>query len=396
MSGNTAVGAPTVLFLSSQNSFYDYAFSMSGTYNSRCAVTNTFWQLSSMKCALPYVPTAVPIAFAPTTCKPTIATYWTLVQTPCSNCGNTGVDHCDVSGYKNGYTKYQIPLFQNSAGNNLATTCVYNANQRLGGSSSVPNGITNIATLRQNCLNSGVGLEISPTNTTLNFLPRFPGVYKLNYTVADGCNPPKTVQVTVKAQCITQMTTPNFIKTATTVGYYCQGNPSSTSEEANGAFQVINLHTTFIGTSSLSVSSNPYMPTNPTGCAIPTTTTYSCKTAETHVNALKVYGITTGSTNQQSTTSQSNMQSCCKCLYGMSTINAQQQTLVVERQAQSGYQGFSGDNSVAMLAEEVSEEVVSQSVTPAVVVAPLGILLVASAVANMALVMRRRRSDLPT
>jgi len=90
------------------------------------------------------------------------------------------------------------------------------------------------------------------------------------------------------------------------------------------------------------------------------------------------------------------MQSCCKCLYGMSTINAQQQTLVVEKQSQSGFQGFSGDNSVAMLAEEVSEEVVSQSVTPAVVVAPLGILLVASAVANMALVMRRRRSDLPT
>jgi hypothetical protein len=272
---------------------------------------------------------------------------------------------------------------------------VWDANARLGGSSSVPNGITNIATLRQNCQISGVGLEISPQNATLNFVPRFPGVYQLNYTVADGCNPPKTVQVTVKAQCVTQMTTPSFLKTATTVGYYCQGNPSSTSDEANGAFQVVNLHSTFINTDSLSVSSDPFMPNNPTGCAIPTTTTYSCKTAETLVNTLKVYGITTGSTNQQSSTAQNNMQSCCKCLFGMSTINAQQQTLIVEKQS-AGFQGSSGDNSVAMLAEEVSEEVVSQSVTPAVVVAPLGILLVASAIANMALVMRRRRSDLPT
>merc|ERR1711907_519936 len=283
-----------------------------------------------------------------------------------------------------------IPQFLNSNGQTLSTTCVYNANQRLGGSSTVPNGIANIATLRQNCGISGVGLELTASNSTLNFLPRFPGAYKLNYTIADGCNPPKTVQVTVKAQCITQMTTPSFIRTATTVGYYCQGNPSSSAEEANGGFQVVNLHSTFINTDSQSVSSNPFSPSNPTGCSIPTTTTYSCKTAETHVNTLKVYGITTGSSNQQSTTSQANMQSCCKCLYGTSTINAQQQTLVVERQSQSGYKGFSGDNSVAMLAEEV----VSQSATPAVVVAPLGILLVASAVANMALVMRRRRSDL--
>merc|ERR1711907_314524 len=70
------------------------------------------------------------------------------------------------------------------------------------------------------------------------FPATLPWTYKLNYTIADGCNPPKTVQVTVKAQCITQMTTPSFIRTATTVGYYCQGNPSSSAEEANGGFQV--------------------------------------------------------------------------------------------------------------------------------------------------------------
>jgi hypothetical protein len=378
--GSSQTGVPTVLYLSSAFRFYDYAFEVDGMYSSSCAVKETFWQLSSLQCALPYKPVATPLPFTPAMCKPSITNMWTLVSTPCTNCGNGALDQCNtIAGYSEGFIPYGIPApFKDT--NNFK--CIYNSGGRLYGQH-----VPYIANLQQNCITSGVGLEgpTSNSNSTLNFIPSFPGVYKLNYTVADGCQPPQTTTITINARCVTKMTTPTFISTQVSVGYYCQGQRDSSSVSAAGAFETVKLDQAFIHKFSVSQSSAAWMPAQPNGCVLPQNTPLTCTTAESKANALTVYGISSG---------QSNMKGCCKCLFGMSIIDATAtKAFIATRAIENAAQRQ--ERQVAVLAEEVAQSSVSSSVSPVTVVGPLAVLLVASVVANMALVSRRRRDSLP-
>jgi hypothetical protein len=382
--GSSQTGVPTVLFLSSAFRFYDYAFEVDGVYSSSCTVKDTFWQLSMLQCALPYKPVATPLPYTPAMCKPQITNRWTLVSTPCTNCGNGALDQCNtIAGYSDfgaltGYTKYAIPAPFSSS----SFSCIYGSGGRLYGQH-----VPYISNLQQNCQISGVGLEgpSGNTNTTLNFVPSFPGTYKLNYTVFDGCQPPQTTTITINARCVTKMTTPAFISTQISVGYYCQGQRNSAQVQAAGSFETVMLDKAFIHTFSVSQSSAAWMPSQPNGCVLPQSTPLTCTTAEAKANALTVYGISSG---------QSNMKGCCKCLFGMSIIDATAtKSLIATRAIENAAQRQ--ERQVAVLAEEVAQSTVSNSVSPVAVVGPLAVLLIASVVANMALVSRRRRDSLP-
>jgi hypothetical protein len=313
-------------------------------------------------------------------CKPTITNRWTLVSTPCTNCGNGALDQCNtITGYSEGFTKYNIPA---PFSDNSQFSCIYGSSGRLYGQH-----VPYIANLQQNCATSGVGLEgpSSNSNSSLQFIPQFPGVYKLNYTVFDGCQPPQTTTITINARCVTKMTAPTFISTQISVGYYCNGQRSSSAVQAAGQFETVKLDQAFIQKFSVSENSAAWMPAQPNGCVLPQNTPLTCTTAEAKANALIVYGISSG---------QSNMKGCCKCLYGMSIIDATAtKSFIATRAIENAV--HRQERQVAVLAEEVSQSSVSNSVSPVTVVGPLAVLLVASVVANMALVSRRRRDSLP-
>jgi hypothetical protein len=311
--------------------------------------------------------------------------WWTIIQTPCASCtslkqngfrSNGIVDNCNIPLYWGGYTNYVKPTVVDVNNQQLPWSCVWNTNGRLYGP-----GVPNIATLQNSCTVSGIGLE-TRAYPGMKFVPNFPGVYVLNYTVYDGCNPTQTVQVQVTAQCVTNMTQPTMTTNEYSVNFQCS-NTTGTNPTGPGSFPTINLMTTFIATPSVSVASPPHWPGAFTqSCPLPSSSALTCSGAQQLVDsnpALQVYGVPAG---------QSSFKQCCKCLFGMSIVTASSQsvqTLQVVQPQQASHQALFAQESVQGVATD-------SSVSPASVVVPLAGLLVVSMVANIAVVTRRRRN----
>jgi len=303
------MGVPTVLFTSSEYGFRNAFFEVTGSYNTRCAVQSTFWQMTSMQCALPYVPTYTIVPPQPVACKPRVVAYWTVQQTPCGSCpaGSNGQTKplCEFQQYRNFQkTRYQVPTTRDA--NNNAWSCVYSSNGRLANQQST-----------DWCTVAGVGLE-GVDGTNARFTPMFPGTYKLNYTVVDGCNPPKVYPVTITARCITQAKMP-VVPNAVT-NYYCGGNPHSTASNAAGAFQSVDLWALSHKQINIVEGSSFQSPTpqDITGVCYVAPTIYTCTTLRSYFNNLN-FGdfITSGASNPVN----DQFKQCCNCLYSLTIIN---------------------------------------------------------------------------
>jgi len=302
------LGVPTVLFTSSEYGFRNAYFQVAGSYNTRCAVQSTFWQMTSMQCALPYVPTYTIVPPQPVACKPKVSAYWTIQQTPCGACpkqsNGQSVPYCEFSQFRNygvaGRGKYAVPTTRDA--NNQAWTCVYNNNKRLAGQQNL-----------QWCSVAGVGLE-GLDGTNAQFTPRFPGTYKLNYTIVDGCNPPKVYSVTITAKCVTQAKMP-VVPNAVT-NFYCQGDPQSTATNVAGAFQKVDLWALShkqINIVEGSTFSNP-TPQDITGVCYVAPTIYTCTSLRTYFNTLNFQPFIDSSVSDE-------FKQCCNCLYSLTIIN---------------------------------------------------------------------------
>merc|ERR1711871_1382502 len=304
--GSSSAGVPTVLYTSTEYGFRNAFFSVQGSYTTDYNVKSTFWQLSKMACALPYNPTYSIRYPAPKMCKPKVTAYWTIASTPCGYCPKTKLPLCQFAEYQN-YISYTRPTTMMNGNNNIWPTCVYATNQRLAAVKDA-----------QFCTTSGEGLQ-TEDGPTVRFMPNFPGKYVLNYTVADGCNPSSTTQVTITAQCVTKTVQPTL--NSMNSDFYCDGKNDYNADVHSGKFQQIDLrkmahyYPNFVSSSSFNAPT-PFDVSQKCS-VIPARLT--CKGLETKFNGLDFdESVSTGNLANANIGA---FKYCCNCLYSLQIIN---------------------------------------------------------------------------
>merc|ERR1711988_573285 len=176
---------------------------------------------------------------------------------------------------------------------------------------------------------SGVGLSVSAGTTdaveatsdngfkitTPGFIPQWPGMYKLAYTVYDGCHAPVTKMVTVNAQCSSDsVNVPDLQDVATS--FDCQ-KPSG-DLGFNGGFTAVSLQgartTSALETGVVNRVPATWLadPTGPTeagwkapSCVIPAMSTAASTCKQWSTNVATVASLPATET----------VESCCKCVW---------------------------------------------------------------------------------
>jgi hypothetical protein len=250
------------------------------------------------------------------------------------------------------------------------------------------------------CTVAGVGLE-GLDGTNARFTPRFPGTYKLNYTIVDGCNQPKVYQVTITARCITQAKMP-VVPNAVT-NFYCQGDPQSTAANVAGAFQKVDLWALSHKQINIVEGSSFSSPTSQdiTGVCYVQPTVYTCTTLRTYFNNLN-FGdfITTGGSNPVN----DQFKQCCQCLYSLTIINGGSSnnptpsptpsttppgTTPSSTPSNNNNNNNNSGSSSALTAEEAKRRRNENILIG--LAAPLGVILIASMALNAYMVLKLRQ-----
>jgi hypothetical protein len=237
--------------------------------------------------------------------------------------------------------------------------------------------------------------------TNAQFTPNFPGTYKLNYTIVDGCNTPKVYQVTITARCITQAKMP-VVPNAVT-NFYCAGDPQSTAVNVAGAFQKVDLWSLSHKQINIVEGSTFDSPTaqDITGVCYVAPTVYTCSSLRTYFN-----GLDFGDFISSSSIVGDKFKQCCNCLYSLTIINGGSSNnptpsptpSTTPAQTPSGTtapgttpsnnNNNSGKNS-ALTAEEAKRKRNENILIG--LAAPLGVILIASMALNAYMVLKLRQ-----
>merc|ERR1711959_179228 len=206
---------------------------------------------------------------------------------------------------------------------------------------------------------SGVGMSVSAGTTiafetesdngafkitTPGFIPQWPGMYKLAYTVYDGCHAPVTKMVTVNAQCSSDsVNIPDLPDIATS--FDCQKPTGDLG--SNGGFTAVSLQgartTSALETGVVNRVPATWLadPTGPTeagwkapSCVIPAMSTAASTCKQWSTNVATVASLPATET----------VESCCKCVYGSgSTVNVNAGCGSSSGSSGSGGSGTSGN-----------------------------------------------------
>merc|ERR1712072_213958 len=255
---------------------------------------------------------------------------------------------------------------------------------------------------------SGVGMSVSAGTTTAvetegdngaykittpGFIPQWPGMYKLAYTVYDGCHAPVTKMVTVNAQCSSDsVNVPDLQDVATS--FDCQ-KPSG-DLGFNGGFTAVSLQgartTSFLETGVVNRVPATWLadPTGPTeaGWKAP-----SCVIPAMSTAASTCTGWSTNVATLASLPATETVESCCKCVYGSgSTVNVNA-GCGSSSGSSSGTSGTTSGNAARSGLEALTETEGSNLSLLLGLIIPLGLLLVFSVALNVYLLNDSRRKS---
>lgn len=253
--------------------------------------------------------------------------------------------------------------------------------------------------------------------TTPGFVVQFPGVYKLNYTVFDGCHAPSTKKVTVNAMCGPSSPSPALANTDVSANFDCK-NPLGT-KGFNGGFTAVSLSGQQTPAAGLSDPGSQFTGANGAGavnsvggswtlaastgsgwgqphCLIPQVATNpvsaSCNSWRTSQDEGRSTsganaGACTGAncnTAKQALPTGYNTEQCCQCLYGSVGGTG---TVVVSAGATST-SSSGGRTTAATPSQRGGLEAVTESESSNLnlllgLIIPLGLLLVFSVAVNI-------------
>merc|ERR1711871_1839078 len=257
---------------------------------------------------------------------------------------------------------------------------------------------------------SGVGMSVSAGTTTAvetesangafkittpGFIPQWPGMYKLAYTVYDGCHAPVTKMVTINAQCSSDsVNVPDLQDVATS--FDCQ-KPSG-DLGFNGGFTAVSLQgartTSALETGVVNRVPATWLadPTGPTeagwkapSCVIPAMSTAASTCEQWSTNVATVASLPATET----------VESCCKCVYGSgSTVNVNAGCgSSSSGSSGSGTSGTPSGNAARSGLEALTETEGSNLSLLLGLIIPLGLLLVFSVALNVYLLNDSRRKS---
>merc|ERR1711991_1110867 len=240
---------------------------------------------------------------------------------------------------------------------------------------------------------SGIGANAYKI-TTPGFIPQWPGMYKLAYTVYDGCHAPVTKMVTVNAQCSSDsVNVPDLQDVATS--FDCQ-KPSG-DLGFNGGFTAVSLQgartTSALETGVVNRVPATWLadPTGPTeagwkapSCVIPAMSTAASTCKQWSTNVATVASLPATET----------VESCCKCVYGSgSTVNVNAGCGSSSGSSGSGTSGTPSGNAARSGLEALTETEGSNLSLLLGLIIPLGLLLVFSVALNVYLLNDSRRKS---
>jgi hypothetical protein len=238
--------------------------------------------------------------------------------------------------------------------------------------------------------------------TTPGFVVQFPGVYKMNYTVFDGCHAPATKQVTVNAMCNAQA--PSLGQLADVSSNFDCKNPTGTMGY-NGGFTAVSLSGQQTAAAGLSSPGSQFTGANGAvesaggswtlasqansgwgspHCSIPTISSNpvaeSCGDWQTSQNAAAGGAAGSGKALPSGYTTQQ----CCQCLYG----NIGGGATIVVTPSTSSTSSTSGSGAASTSSQRGGLEAVTEAESSNLnlllgLIIPLGLLLVLSIAVNI-------------